>query len=130
MPDDMPTTQGDMQIDAPHPLEAQAEAAAAMLSALANPHRLMILCLLIEAELPVGVLAERVGLSQSALSQHLARMRHQGIVAARREGQSMHYSVADPAVREMIATLYRIYCAPQPASGTDEPASPRSAAAS
>ncbi|MDP3261721.1 MAG: metalloregulator ArsR/SmtB family transcription factor [Tabrizicola sp.] len=111
MPDDMPTTRGDMRIDAPHPLEAQADAAAAMLSALANPHRLMILCLLIEAELPVGVLAERVGLSQSALSQHLARMRHQGIVSARREGHSVRYAVADPAVREMIATLYRIYCA-------------------
>ena len=111
MRDDMPETKSEMPDDAPHPLQAQAEAAAAMLSALANPHRLMILCLLIEAELPVGALAERVGLSQSALSQHLARMRHQGIVAARREGQSIYYSVADPAVREMIATLYRIYCA-------------------
>jgi len=87
-------------------VKAQAEAAAAMLSALANPHRLMILCLLLEAELPVGVLTERVGLSQSAMSQHLARMRHQGIVSARRDGQSIHYSVADPAVREVIATLY------------------------
>lgn len=110
MRDDKPTTQSETRDDALHPLQAQAEAAAAMLSALANPHRLMILCLLLEAELPVGVLTERVGLSQSAMSQHLARMRHQGIVSARRDGQSIHYSVADPAVREVIATLYRIYC--------------------
>ena len=110
MRDDLPETKSETPDDAPHPLQAQAEAAAAMLSALANPHRLMILCLLLEAELPVGVLTERVGLSQSAMSQHLARMRHQGIVSARRDGQSIHYSVADPAVREVIATLYRIYC--------------------
>lgn len=96
-----------------HPLEAQATAAAGMLSALANPKRLMLLCVLLEREMSVGDLAEQVGLSQSALSQHLARMRLQGIVEARREGQSVYYRVADPAVREVIATLYRHYCAPE-----------------
>lgn len=101
-----------MHDTATHPLEHQAAAAARMLSALAHPKRLMLLCVLLERELSVGELAQQVGLSQSALSQHLARMRLQGIVEARREGQLVYHSVADPAVREVIATLHRIYCAP------------------
>ena len=92
-------------------LQRNAGAAAAMLSALANERRLMILCLLIaEEELPAGKLAEEVDLSQSACSQHLAKMREDGLVTFRREAQSIHYRIADPNVKRLIATLKSIYC--------------------
>jgi ArsR family transcriptional regulator, virulence genes transcriptional regulator len=92
-------------------LTANAEAAAAMLRALANERRLMVLCLLIEAgELSAGDLAREVELSQSALSQHLAKMREEGLVACRREAQSVHYRIADPNVKRLIAVLKNIYC--------------------
>ena len=94
------------------PLEAQAEVAAEFLSALANAKRLMVRCMLLDGELAVGDLASRVGLSQSALSQHLARLRLQGLISARRDGQSVFYSVSDPVVRDVITTLYRHYCKP------------------
>lgn len=92
-----------------HPLEEQAAVAADLLSALANARRLTLLCLLLDRELSVGELAERVGLSQSALSQHLTRLRSQGIVAARPSGRHIYYSVAHPVVRDVIATLCRHY---------------------
>ena len=92
-------------------LQRNAGAAAAMLSALANERRLMILCLLIaEEELTAGKLAAEVGLSQSACSQHLAKMREEALVACRREAQSVHYRIADPNVKRLIATLKSIYC--------------------
>jgi DNA-binding transcriptional ArsR family regulator len=93
------------------PLTANAAAAAAMLRALANERRLMILCLLIEAgEMSAGDLAREVELSQSALSQHLAKMREEGLVAFRREAQSVHYRISDPNVKRLIAVLKNIYC--------------------
>jgi len=92
-------------------LQRNAGAAAAMLSALANERRLMILCLLIaERELTAGTLADEIGLSQSACSQHLAKMREEGLVTFRREAQSIHYRIADPNVKRLIATLKTIYC--------------------
>jgi DNA-binding transcriptional ArsR family regulator len=92
-------------------LQRNAGAAAAMLSALANQRRLMILCLLIaEEELTVGRLAEEVDLSQSACSQHLAKMRKEGLVGFRRDAQSIHYRIADPNVKRLITTLKSIYC--------------------
>ena len=92
-------------------LQRNAGAAASMLRALANERRLMILCLLIaEEELTAGELAARVGLSQSATSQHLAKMREEGLVGFRREAQSIHYRIADPDVKRLIATLKTIYC--------------------
>jgi ArsR family transcriptional regulator, virulence genes transcriptional regulator len=92
-------------------LRRNAGAAAAMLGALANERRLMILCLLIaEEELTAGRLAEEVDLSQSACSQHLARMREEGLVTFRREAQSVHYRVADQNVKRLISTLKSIYC--------------------
>jgi DNA-binding transcriptional ArsR family regulator len=85
--------------------------AATMLRALANERRLMILCLLIEAkEMNVGDLAREIGISQSALSQHLAKMREEGLVDFRREAQSIHYRIADPNVKRLIAVLKNIYC--------------------
>src|SRR5215471_2939113 len=92
-------------------LQRNAGAAAAMLSALANERRLMILCLLIaEDEVTAGTLASEVGLSQSACSQHLTKMREEGLVTFRREAQSIHYRIADPNVKRLITTLKNIYC--------------------
>lgn len=87
-------------------LQRNAGAATSMLRALANERRLMILCLLIESEeLTAGQLAQEVELSQSALSQHLAKMREEGLVTFRREAQSIHYRIADPDVKRLIAVL-------------------------
>ena len=92
-------------------LQRNAGVATSMLRALANERRLMIMCLLIsQEELTAGELAEKVGLSQSALSQHLAKMRDEGLVTFRREAQSAHYRIADPNVKRLIATLKNIYC--------------------
>jgi ArsR family transcriptional regulator len=91
--------------------EASAAAAAKLLRVLANERRLMILCRLVEwGEGNVGALADDVGLSQSALSQHLAKMRQEGLVAFRRDGQTLWYRIADPRVEELFATLHRLFC--------------------
>lgn len=91
-------------------MHAAAEAASALLKALANRHRLLILCHLIEREHSVGELAERLALRDSTVSQHLAMLRREGLVAARREGQTIFYSVRDKAARALIGTLYGLYC--------------------
>jgi DNA-binding transcriptional ArsR family regulator len=85
--------------------------AAALLRSVGNESRLLVLCLLVEhAEMSVGALLERIDLSQSALSQHLARMREEGLVAFRREGQTLYYRIADPNVEKLIAALKKMYC--------------------
>ena len=90
---------------------ASATDAAAMLKALANEKRLMILCKLLEhGEMGVMALSVEVGLSQSALSQHLARMRDEEIVGFRRDGQSIFYHVKDANVTRLLVTLKSIYC--------------------
>lgn len=95
-------------------LEAKAREVAGILGAVANERRLLILCRLVElGEARAGSLAEAVGLSQSALSQHLAVMRAEGLVAFRREAQTLWYRVADPRVEELFVSLYRIFCAPE-----------------
>lgn len=82
-----------------------------MLKALSNEKRLMILCKLLEhGEMSVNALIGHVGLSQSALSQHLARMREEKIVDTRRDAQQIFYRVADPRVREILATLKNTFC--------------------
>ena len=92
-------------------LRRNAGAATSMLRAIANERRLMILCLLISGEeLSAGELAEEVGISQSAASQHLAKMREEGLITFRREAQSIHYRIADPNVKRLIATLRAIFC--------------------
>jgi ArsR family transcriptional regulator, virulence genes transcriptional regulator len=92
-------------------LQRNAGAALAMLGALANERRLTILCRLIaDEEVTAGDLAEAVGLSQSACSQHLARMREEGLIGFRREAQTIHYRIADPNVKRLIVTLKDIYC--------------------
>lgn len=91
-------------------LEDKAEEATKLLEAMANAKRLLILCNLLEQEMNVSELEERVGLAQSALSQHLAKLRAWSLVKARRDGQQVHYSLASDAVRDVLVTLYRIYC--------------------
>jgi ArsR family transcriptional regulator, virulence genes transcriptional regulator len=92
-------------------LESRADEVAGVLAALANDRRLLILCRLVEdGEATVGALADEIGLSQSALSQHLARMREEGIVAFRRDAQTLWYRIADPRVESLLATLHRLYC--------------------
>jgi DNA-binding transcriptional ArsR family regulator len=90
---------------------ARAGEVAGVLKALANRARLMVLCKLVEhGEMRVGELADEIGASQSALSQHLARMREEGLVAFRRDGQVLFYRVADPRCEALLATLHKLYC--------------------
>ncbi len=82
-----------------------------MLRAVGNEHRLLVLCMLIaHGEMTVGALREHVVLSQSALSQHLARMREEGLVTFRRESQALHYRIDNPDVVRLVATLQSIFC--------------------
>lgn len=92
-------------------LAAQAETAARMLKLLGNENRLLILCsLIMQGEMKVGDLVKAVGLSQSALSQHLALMRADDLVAFRRESQTLYYRVSDPRAARIIKLLKDIYC--------------------
>ncbi|MBC8674151.1 winged helix-turn-helix transcriptional regulator [Aeromonas hydrophila] len=94
-------------------MEANASRAVALLKALANERRLFILCQLLERELSVGELNERLGLSQSALSQHLAVLRRDELVETRKEAQTVYYSLRSHEVREMIGLLHKLYCSEQ-----------------
>jgi ArsR family transcriptional regulator, virulence genes transcriptional regulator len=92
-------------------MRPHAARAAALLKALGNEQRLMILCHLVPGPLSVGELNERVPLSQSALSQHLGVLRESGIVATRRASQSIIYSLPQGLVTQIIALLHERYCA-------------------
>lgn len=101
-------------------MRSNAGDAARLLKALANEHRLLVLCHLLEGERSVGQLNAELDLSQSALSQHLAVLREDGLVATRRESQTIYYRVASEAVTAVLAALHGIYCVPRkatPASG-------------
>jgi DNA-binding transcriptional ArsR family regulator len=100
-----------MKIEA-QAMEAAADQASELLKALANRHRLMIICQLIGGERSVGELAAFLGVRDSTVSQHLALLRKDGLVAARRDGQTIWYSISSGPARELVQTLYRIYCAP------------------
>ncbi|MDX3926941.1 MAG: metalloregulator ArsR/SmtB family transcription factor [Shinella sp.] len=89
--------------------QAQAEVASAFLSAMANPKRLLILKVLVEGEIAVGALANQVGLSQSALSQHLSKLRAQNLVTTRRDAQTIYYSSKSEAVMTILSALDQIY---------------------
>lgn len=93
-------------------MRTKAGAAETLLKAVANRHRLMILCELNNGERSVTALQKAIGLSQSALSQHLARLREDGLVATRREAQTIHYSLASSRVTRLITLLYELYCSP------------------
>lgn len=98
--------------------EKKANEVADILRALANERRLMILCQLVEyGEATVGSLVDAVGISQSALSQHLAKMRDEGIVTFRRDAQTIWYRIADPRIEQLFATLHRLFCKPAKTQG-------------
>ena len=113
----MPKAPSDLEVFA-----ANATQVADILRTLANERRLMILCKLVEwGEATVGSLAEAVGLSQSALSQHLAKMREEGIVAYRRESQTLWYRIADPRTETLLGHLQQLYCPPEQSARTGRP---------
>jgi DNA-binding transcriptional ArsR family regulator len=94
-------------------LEKNATRACNVLGAMANPSRLMILCQLAESEKSVGELQPLIGLSQSALSQHLALLRDKKLVRARRAGQQIFYSLASSDASALMHTLHAQFCAPK-----------------
>nr|AAO43719.1 NolR [Sinorhizobium fredii NGR234] len=87
----------------------EAEIAAGFLSAMANPKRLLILDSLVKEEMAVGALANKVGLSQSALSQHLSKLRAQNLVSTRRDAQTIYYSSSSDSVMKILGALSEIY---------------------
>jgi ArsR family transcriptional regulator, virulence genes transcriptional regulator len=93
-------------------LIANSQEAEELLKALANGHRLMLLCELKDGERSVSALESVVPLTQSAVSQHLAKLRESGIVATRREAQTIYYSLADRRVARLIEVLHELFCAP------------------
>ncbi|WP_422529332.1 ArsR/SmtB family transcription factor [Serratia fonticola] len=100
------TTSQDLQA-----LLASADAASKLLKAMSNPHRLLILCMLVDSPgTGAGELAAITGLSPSATSQHLARMRDEGLIENARDGQRINYFIKNTAVQEIISTLKAIYC--------------------
>ena len=98
-------------------MQSAADAASDLLKALANRHRLLILCQLIEGERSVGELAAFLSIRNSTVSQHLAILRRDDLVDARRDGQTIWYSISSAPARELIQALYRSYCAPNAAGG-------------
>jgi len=103
-----------MKLQADH-MKSAAGQASELLKALSNPHRLMIICQLIERERSVGELAQLLKLRDSTVSQHLGLLRRDGLVETRRDAQTIWYSIASAPARELLMTLYRIYCGPSAA---------------
>jgi ArsR family transcriptional regulator, virulence genes transcriptional regulator len=98
-------------------LKSKAAKATRLLKALSNEYRLLVMCELAQGERSVGALQKVVGLGQSALSQHLARLRRDGLVTARRSAQTVLYTVSSKEVMALMATLYEMYCR----DGSEEP---------
>lgn len=96
----------------PAQMRANAGRASALMRALANENRLMILCQLVPGERSVGDLAEALELRQAAVSQQLALLRKDGLVAPRRDGQTVYYALAGDAARRVLDVLYELFCAP------------------
>ena len=93
-------------------LQRSARRAAPLLKAMSNPSRLVILCQLCEGERSVGELEDEVGISQSGISQHLAILRREHVVATRRDRQTVFYSLASEEVAALMATMHRVFCKP------------------
>ncbi|MFY9877128.1 MAG: metalloregulator ArsR/SmtB family transcription factor [Rhodomicrobium sp.] len=91
-------------------MQSHAAEAAAMLKELANPSRLLILCQLIDGEKSVGELCRAIDLSQSAVSQHLARLREARLVDTEKRGQMVYYRLCNMEAHALLSTLYLIYC--------------------
>lgn len=98
-----------MKID-PDAMQAQASRASTLLGAMSNDTRLMILCQLVDAERSVNELTELLGSRQSTISQHLALLRREGFVTARRDGQTQLYSLSGNEARSILETLFSLYC--------------------
>ncbi len=96
-----------MEIDV---MQANAGEASKLLKTLANTSRLLVLCALVTREHTAGELEELTGLSQPAISQHLARLREENMVSTRREAQRIFYSLQNPEVRAILETLHELYC--------------------
>ena len=94
----------------PEILRQAATQAVAALKLLANENRLLLLCQLSQGEMGVSELEEVLGIRQPTLSQQLGLLRTDGVVSTRREGKNIYYSIADPAMLEIVAVLYRLYC--------------------
>ena len=101
----------------PDAMEVAADHASALLKALANRHRLLILCQLVDGERSVGDLAGFLKARDSNVSQHLALLRKDGLVRARRDAQTIYYSIASGPAQKVLETLFAIYCAPAPMCG-------------
>ena len=97
-------------------MESAADRASDLLKALSNRHRLLIICQLIDGERSVGDLAEFLKLRDSTVSQHLALLRKDCLVSARRDAQTIYYSIASDPAHEVLKALYQIYCAPPKAA--------------
>ena len=91
-------------------LRSAATQAVAALKLLANEDRLLLMCQLSQGEMCVSELEEQLGIRQPTLSQQLGVLRTEGVVSTRRQGKNIYYSVADPAMLEIVAVLYRLYC--------------------
>lgn len=91
-------------------LKASADDACALLKALANPHRLMIVCSLVDGEQSVGALAQMLGVRETVASQHLGLLRREGLVAARRDGQTIYYGLHSRQARAVVETLSNLFC--------------------
>ncbi|MGZ8285804.1 MAG: ArsR/SmtB family transcription factor [Allosphingosinicella sp.] len=101
---------------------SQASEAASVMKSLGHEGRLRLLCYLAEAgEISAGELTARVGLSQSALSQHLAKLRAEGLVATRKQSQSVFYRIAEPKALDLLHALHRIYCPTLSVNNSREP---------
>ncbi|MBR1278620.1 helix-turn-helix transcriptional regulator [Bradyrhizobium sp. AUGA SZCCT0283] len=100
-----------MKIDTEQ-MQSAADAASELLKALANRHRLLILCQLIDGERSVGELAAFLGIRDSTVSQHLAILRRDDLVGSRRDGQTIWYSISSAPARDLVEVLYRSFCAP------------------
>ena len=94
----------------PGRLRAAAADAVSALKVLANQERLLLLCQLSQGEMCVSDLEEELDIHQPTLSQQLGVLRNQGVVATRKEGKNVFYSVADPALLEVLALVYKLYC--------------------
>jgi len=92
-------------------MRSAAEQAARLLRAIGSPYRLMILCLLVESERSVTEICGALGARQSLASQHLTRLRLDGLVTVERRGHFAYYSLADTVAKEIVTTLHRHYCA-------------------
>ncbi len=104
-------------------LMAKADVAAGLMKALSNPCRLLILCMLSDGEKTVSELEQHLHTKQPNVSQQLARLRHEGLVGARREGRMMYYHLADDRVRGVLSALYSAYCATEPEAENSRDAS-------